>query len=85
MIDRNELIQMLKEAVITVNSTKTDGTFRRMVCTLRDDILPEQTDVEEHIQRKVNTETLVVWDIEADGWRSFRIDSIIDINGRVYE
>lgn len=79
---RDDIIELLKTAVITVNFTKTDGNHRRMVCTLRDDYLPQQTDLEEHIQnKKANQERISVWDTEHKGWRSFRIDSIIDING----
>jgi hypothetical protein len=49
-----------------------------MRCTLRADLLPAQTDLEESIQKKApNPEVLAVWDLENVGWRSFRYDSII--------
>jgi hypothetical protein len=52
-----------------------------MLCTLSPEILPTQTDLEEHIQtRKSNTEVISVWDLESEGWRSFRKDSVIDFS-----
>jgi hypothetical protein len=41
-------------------------------------MLPEQTDLEEHVQRKVSTEVIAVWDLEEKGWRSFRKSSVIE-------
>lgn len=85
MIDRDLLLQMLRESVITVNFTKVNGESRTMICTLRDDVLPEQIDLEEVVQQKTrSSEAVVVWDTIVGGWRSFRLDSIIDINGKVY-
>lgn len=68
----------LKERILEVTFTKKDGTERVMKCTLRPDLLPAQTDLEEQVQsRKSNPDVLVVWDLEAKGWRSFRHDSIM--------
>jgi hypothetical protein len=68
----------LKERILEVTFTKKDGTERVMKCTLRPDLLPAQTDLEEQVQsRKSNPDVLAVWDLEAKGWRSFRHDSIM--------
>jgi len=68
----------LKERILEVTFTKKDGTERVMKCTLRPDLLPAQTDLEEQVQsRKSNSDVLAVWDLEAKGWRSFRHDSIM--------
>jgi len=49
-----------------------------MVCTLKPDLLPAQTDLEEAVQKKTpNPDVLAVWDLENQGWRSFRYDSVI--------
>ena len=79
MINKQELTTQLRESIKTITFTKVDGTERVMKCTLMDKHLPEQTDVEEHISRKKNDDVCVVWDIEKEGWRSFRIDSIKEI------
>lgn len=68
----------LAEGILKVKFTKRDGTERDMFCTLKADLLPEQTDLEEQVQKKTpNPDALKVWDIEKAAWRSFRFDSII--------
>ena len=63
---------------MTVDFIKKDGTQRKLHCTLRADLLPPQTDLEEAVQNKaVNPDVLAVWDLENEGWRSFRYDSVI--------
>ena len=71
-------LSSLYNNICFVNFTKMDGTLRGMRCTLRSDMLPAQTDLEEHTQRKQTTESVAVWDLEVKGWRSFRTDSVID-------
>jgi hypothetical protein len=76
---RNEFLKSnLQTAILNVAFIKKDGTQRQMRCTLRADLLPSQTDLEEALQKKTpNPDVLAVWDLEADGWRSFRYDSIL--------
>lgn len=76
---RNSYLQeQLKIKVLKVKFIKKDGTERDMVCTLRPDMMPQQIDLEESVQKKSpNPDVLAVYDVEKDGWRSFRYDSII--------
>lgn len=68
----------LYNGVVRVVFLKKDGTERKMLCTLKADLLPAQTDIEEAVQKKTpNPAVLAVWDVEAQGWRSFRWDSIL--------
>jgi hypothetical protein len=72
------LKQALLDDVVFVLFVKKDGTERRMTCTLKPDLLPAQTDLEEAVQKKTpNPDVLAVWDLENQGWRSFRYDSVI--------
>ena len=75
---RTSYLSSLYNNICFVNFTKMDGTLRGMRCTLRSDMLPPQTDLEEHTQRKQTTESIAVWDLEVKGWRSFRTDSVIE-------
>ncbi len=81
---RNEYLKTtLKTSVLSVVFIKKDGTERTMVCTLNANLLPAQTDLEEAVQKKTpNPDILAVWDLEAQGWRSFRYDSIIGFSER---
>lgn len=79
--DKNQYLRdTLKEKVAIVTFTKRDGSVRTMRCTLKADLLPPQTDVEEQVQDKNPTapaESLAVWDLEKAAWRSFRFDTIL--------
>lgn len=81
MLTRYELKETLENGVATVTFEKTDGTLREMRCTLRADMLPKQLLREEGDASKRTTPdtVLAVWDLDAGGWRSFRIDSIKNI------
>jgi len=71
----------LKNGSCLVIFTKKDGTVRKMHCTLKESLLPKQTDLEENIQKKKpNPDVIAVWDIEAAGWRSFCKDSVTEFH-----
>lgn len=81
MITKNELKDLLKKTVVTVNFKKKDDTLRKMICTLNEDYLPEVTnagDQESKKTKKESPDAIAVWDLEKHSWRSFRIDSIIN-------
>ena len=76
------LREMLSKGVLSVTFLKKDGTERTMKCTLKPDLLPPQTDLEEAVEKKApRTESIAVWDLEKEAWRSFRFDSIICFTG----
>jgi hypothetical protein len=80
MYDRDTLLNDLRRNVIEVTFTKVDGTERIMRCTLDPKYMPpkmEPENVQEaHKHNKVNTDVIAVWDIQQNGWRSFRVDSV---------
>jgi hypothetical protein len=68
---------ILKEGLATVIFTKKDGTERVMKCTLNGELIPEEFIPKETTKvRKVNEEVISVFDIEFNGWKSFRWDSV---------
>jgi len=76
--DKIGLLEAALNNVITVRFIKVNGEERTMKCTLLREYLPHQKDIEE-ITTKENPNVLAVWDIEAMGWRSFRVDSVLDV------
>lgn len=76
-MNRNELIEQLSTNICEVTFTKVNGEQRVMPCTLREDFLPARN--ESNTERKVNENVLSVWVTDANGWRSFRVDSVTDI------
>lgn len=78
MVTTKELIQAtLRRGECEVVFVKKDGSERQMVCTLHPDYLPQVDERAGGSARQPNDEVVVVWDVEASAWRSFRIDSII--------
>jgi len=71
---------ILKVEVTTVTFTKKDGTERVMKCTLDPKLLPEAPVTEGKKPRKVNEDVIAVYDVEAQGWRSFAVKSIKSVN-----
>jgi hypothetical protein len=61
-----------------VTFTKKDGTERVMKCTLREDIITPHEKKTDRVKAH-NDETLAVWDLDKKEWRSFRYDSIKEV------
>lgn len=76
---REDLKNSLRAKIGTVTFTKANGDERVMRCTLQESVLPKQTDLEEAVQKKGPTDSLAVWDLEKNAWRSFRYDSVISV------
>ena len=47
-----------------------------MICTLNPDVLPKREVNENKKERIVSENIVAVYDVEAEGWRSFNIDSV---------
>ncbi len=76
MTKREALVKSLQKNIMSVVFTKVNGEERKMLCTLHESVLPE---IVEDFTKKENLDVLAVWDVDADGWRSFRLDSIKDL------
>jgi hypothetical protein len=77
---KEDLNKLLYENVLSVNFKKKDGSDRTMLCTLKAEHLPvikKQEDDEARKDEKQSDTSIVVWDLEKKGWRSFRIDSLV--------
>lgn len=72
---REELLSLLNKGNVRVVFTKSDGSERTMVCTKRMDVIP--TESHPKGQRPTNDYLCTVWDLEANGWRSFNFDKVI--------
>jgi hypothetical protein len=64
---------------VKVTFVKKDGTERVMECTTAPSLVPQEPVVEDispKREKKINEDVCPVYDIESQGWRSFRWDSI---------
>ena len=81
MLSKIELKENLSKSVAKVVFIKSDGTVRMMNCTLMADYVPMVIREEQvaHVPRKQNDEVLAVWDLDNQGWRSFNVNSVIEV------
>ncbi len=75
---------LLADGEVKLVFAKKDGTDREMTCTTNDALIPatpinESVDTEPKKEKKVNEEVMPVYDLEAQGWRSFRWDSVKEV------
>ena len=77
-VDGDTLVQWLQTAVLTVSFDKVNGDRRDMTCTLDRRYLPSDQQANAVIAKPTKA-SLAVWDLNANGWRSFRLDRIINI------
>ncbi len=82
MYERDTLLKDLRSNLLEIHFTKANGETRVMRCTLQPHMLPKSyraslaEQKEEKTFHKENPDVLAVWDTEAAGWRSFRVDSV---------
>jgi hypothetical protein len=78
---KTEITEMLRKQDAKVTFTKKDGTQRVMRCTLRPDALPEMIteSTRTSTERRESDSTIAVWDLDLGAWRSFRLDSLVEI------
>ena len=81
---RQWLRDMLSAGPATVTFTKKDGEVRVMTCTLQASAIPEKHQpkplAEGQVPKKRSTESLSVWDLTAQGWRSFIYKNITSVS-----
>lgn len=65
----------MAKGCVKVTFKKANGEDREMECTLAEYLLPETTQASNHTEG----ETMVVFDLEASAWRSFRFDRVTDV------
>jgi hypothetical protein len=79
---KENLIDVLRNNVVTVTFTKVDGSERIMKCTLRDEFFPAAPSSGQVVLRDNmgSDNNISVWDTEMSGWRSFRVNSVKSIS-----
>jgi hypothetical protein len=81
-MDRNILLEALKNHECTVTFTKVNGETRVMPCTLKEDVIPKPPmDVasKSNVKRHENLGVVSVWCLDKKEWRSFRVDNVVDL------
>lgn len=78
---KENLIDMLRNNIVTVTFTKVNGEERTMKCTLMSEYMPN-TPINngQVLLQESESKAVSVWDTEMNGWRSFRVDSVKSIS-----
>lgn len=73
-MNTQEFLNYIKENVATVEFRKV-GTdeLRVMPCTLNPDVMGTTTT---EVNQQAENEHLVVWSVDKDNWRSFRVETV---------
>lgn len=73
-MNTQEFLNYIKENVATVEFRKV-GTdeLRVMPCTLNPDVMGTTTT---EVDQQAENEHLVVWSVDKDNWRSFRVETV---------
>ena len=74
---KEALVQALREGKVSVLFEKTDGTKRFMECTLKRDLSKSFSKYEHKGGKKASSNSLCVWDLDKDEWRSFSWSKLI--------
>jgi hypothetical protein len=82
MFTREGLVDMLRHNIVTVTFTKVNGDERVMKCTLRSEMIPNAPtqNGELVVEQKQSSNNVSVWDVDSQGWRSFRVASVKSIS-----
>lgn len=78
------LVGLLRNNQVDITFTKADGTERVMKCTLQEDVVVPHEKKTERV-KDTNDDVLPVWDVDKGAWRSFRLDSIKQIDFKIGE
>jgi hypothetical protein len=97
-IMRDWIKSLLNKQEITVKFTKADGTERDMKCTLNWDLIPaaelkltpgpvdgivKESTKPRHTPKEPDPAVIKVFDLEAQAWRSFRMDRLKKITAEL--
>ena len=79
---RDWLKSVLHEREVTIFFTKKDGTERELRCTLAENKIPQEK-LPKNSGKSKSDDSLAVFDVEKDAWRSFRWDSVKKIDFKI--
>jgi hypothetical protein len=74
-VNFDQLVQDLRTGERTIKFRKNDGTVRFLRATLRQGAVPAVKGV----GKPANPDVVTVFDVENQGWRAFRKDSVLDV------
>ena len=81
--EEKDLVESLQKAILEITFNKLDGEERIMTCTKVTNLIPE--DKRPKTDKPSKEGTITVWDMKAEGWRSFRYDRVTKAEACVFK
>jgi len=84
--DRQFILSEMYRSVVNLKFKKVDGEEREMNATLVTRLIDSRQIKESSPNPSDGDPNLIVcWDVDRKGWRSFKIDTVLEYNGVVSE
>lgn len=75
---RQGILEALSEGVVHLQFKKVNGELRNMVATRNFDKIPAEKHPTTEDKREQNETIVVLFDLEVNDWRSFRVENLIE-------
>lgn len=75
---RQGILDALSEGIVHLQFKKVNGELRNMRGTRKFDLIPEDKHPKVEDKREQNETIVVLYDLEVNDWRSFRIENLIE-------
>lgn len=77
------ILEQLHKGVVDLQFKKVNGGLRNMMGTLKEELIPEKDRPSaDASERVVNDNIVVLYDLQVEGWRSFRVENLVEYRGR---
>jgi hypothetical protein len=77
-LKRQGILDALSEGIVDLQFKKVSGDLRNMRGTRKFDLIPEDKHPKTEDKREQNETIVVLYDLEVNDWRSFRIENLIE-------
>lgn len=77
IITKNEMKEDLQFGIYNITFTKKNGVERVMKGTLMPNSIKPYVKLSERVKTPSSTDSIAVWDVELDAFRSFKAGSVI--------
>lgn len=79
---RQGILEELSKGVVDLQFKKVNGDLRNMVATRSVDLIPEEKQPKSEDKREQNETIVVLFDLEVEDWRSFRVENLVEYRKR---
>lgn len=76
------ILSALEKGIVDLQFKKVNGDLRNMVATRNYDLIPEEKHPKTEDKREYNDTIVILFDLEVEDWRSFRVENLVEYRGR---